>query len=158
MPKQEDTTITVPHSSSAVAELNAPPEITLFHSSGKAIRVPEADEEFWLTQGFRRQVADVRAVAEELKATFPAALDAILLYVEGVTKDGHIDPADSAAQATAAYAMRKLEEQWGLLVTAIEMRYPMKQGKSVLMSNGVEQMEFDPNDVALYESKGWKKL
>lgn len=149
---------TVPHAAEAAAELNGPGEVTLFHTSGKTIRVAADEVQFWLDQGFRQKPADLSATVGELKALFPEALDAIVRYAEGVSADGVIDPADDAAKATAEYAMRRLEKLWGQLDRDINYLYPIKQGHGVAMTmpDGTET-EVDPNDVDLYVSRGWTK-
>lgn len=148
----------VQHAAGVDATLNGPGEVTLYHPNGKTIRVEQGDLPFWLDQGFRQTVADPKATAAELKAVFPAALDAIMDYVKGVTKDGEIDPSDNAAQAVAYQAMRKLETLWGQLVRDIEAQYGVKQGDAIAMLDADDQpRDVDPAQVEHYQAQGWTK-
>jgi hypothetical protein len=152
-----DPESTIPHESSVEAALNAPHDVTLYHPNGKSITVDPADVAFWLDQGFRQSKADPEATVAELKALFPEALDAVLRWVQGVTADGVIDPADDAAQATAQLAMRRLEVVWGQLVRDIEALYPVAQGQAVQMqTTGGQTVEVDPNQVTHYLEQGWE--
>jgi hypothetical protein len=152
------TKSTITHAVESDAVLNGPEEVTLFHASGKTIRVPEADAAFWLDQGFRHDIADLGATVAELKAVFPEALDAIVRYAEGVQVDGVIDPSDDAAKATAEYSMRRLELLWGQLNRDINYRYAVKQGEAVAMATpDGTAMDVDPNDVERYLEQGWTR-
>lgn len=147
---------TIPQAAGVDAALNAGEMVVLYHPNGKAVTVDRADLDFWLNEGYRQTKADPQATADALKALFPEALDAVLRYVQGVTSDGAIDTGDTAAQATAQQAMRRLEQLWGQLVRDIESLYTVTQGQSVpmLMPDGSKR-DVDPNDVALYEAQGW---
>jgi len=148
----------ISHSDSADGVVNDPEKVTLWHTNGKPMTVNFADLAFWLDQGFRYTKVDLAATLAELKAVFPEALDAVVRYVEGVTHDGEIDPDDTAAQATAQYAMRRLELAWGQLVRDIETLFPIKQGQPVKMraSDGTP-IDVDPGQVELYLGQGWSR-
>lgn len=150
---------TIPHGAAVGAELNAPHDVTLYHPNGKSITVGADDVAFWLDQGFRQSKADPEATVAELKALFPEALDTVLRWVQGVTTDGVIDPADDAAQATAQLAMRRLETVWGQLVRDIEALYPITQGQAVQMQTADgTTVDIDPSQVEHYTAQGWTQL
>jgi len=147
---------TVDSTAALEAALNAGETVTLYHPNGKTMTADRADLDFWLNEGYRQTKADPTATADELKALFPEALDAILRYVQGVTSDGTIDTSDGAAQATAHQAMRRVEQLWGQLVRDIESLYTVAQGQSVpmLMPDG-SKADVDPAQVDHYLAQGW---
>lgn len=150
---------TAPHEVTIGAAINGPQVVTLYNLEGQAIQIDATNVDYWLGLGFRRTIADPIASAKALKAMFKAAGVAVDAYVDGVTSDGVIDPADDAAYATFAQAMREIEVTANQLHLDLARLYPVKQGPSVAMldENGTE-VRVDPGQVDLYLAKGHQEV
>jgi hypothetical protein len=137
--------VDTPNDTAMHAEVNAPQLVELFNIDGKGIRVPMADTEYWIRQGFSYQRYDPLALLENFLTLWPAVEDAIKDYVHGVTEDGEIDTSDVALQMTANKAMGMLIEVWDTLQRTINSRYPVKQAEPVKMYEPIGQRK-ESND------------
>lgn len=154
-----DIESTIPHADELTAVKNEPVLIPLYAVDGRTIYVAPGDVESWLALGFQRSLFDPIAAAAALKALFPAAQQAIELYVDGVVADGEIDPADDAAAATAQVAMQELEQAWGALQRGLALRYPMRQAPAIRMQDARgREADVDPAQVAEFALSGWKQV
>jgi hypothetical protein len=108
--------------------------VTVFDSAGTAVQVPPETADLLVSRhGFKRHKVDIASAVSAFKALFGAASHAIGAYVDGVTKDGYIDTSDEAAHATAAQAMRLIEESWHALNLEIARTYPVRQGEGATL-------------------------
>ena len=148
------TTAEAPQDAAVDAQVNAPALVTIFDNRGTPMQVPPDTAEMLIAvHGFKRTKVDVASAATAFQVLFEAASTAIGEYVSGVLADGHIDPDDQAAQATAMHAMRAIEVAWNDLMLEIARQYPVRQGEPVKM---IEQratvlLNGTPYDVSLVE-------
>jgi hypothetical protein len=89
--------VDTPNDTAMNAEVNAPQLVELFNIDGKGIRVPMADVEYWIRQGFSYQRYDPLALLENFLTLWPAVEAAIKEYVDSVIEDGEIDTSDVCA-------------------------------------------------------------
>ena len=148
----------IPHDATAEAAINDPNALlTLYAPDGEAIQVQASKEAAWLTRGFSRTQADPETTLAALELALKEAPKAVRAYVKGVLHDGQIDPADTAAQATAYTALELVTQLWGQLVADLHRRYPMRQGEAVTLTRDGASMTVDPGQAEAYIEEGWSR-
>jgi len=148
----------VEHFATVESALTAAPQVTLYNDHGRRITVDEADVDYWLGQGFRREKLDVLLLRQEVLLALRAAVPAVERFVDVALADGVLDPDDQGDYAAACMAMAHLVDRWNWLNYAVSAQFPVAQGEGVLMRapDGLEH-RIDPGQVATYEAEGFSR-
>ncbi len=158
--KRKSTSATTTHSGIS-AEVNAPIVVTLYDASGRQIRAAAADVEYWLDQGFRRGVIDLPSTKESLRLLCDAVCQTYTAYIDGVLRDGQIDPSDTAQAAAASTAVVELAQVINNIEQAVAAEYDIFQPDGVRVrrthpdTGEPEETFVDPGQVDLYAGEGW---
>lgn len=135
------------------------PLVDLFNDRGMKIAVAEADVTYWLQQGFSREAIDPEAEFAGLSLIADAAMTAIGEAVRGVTADGKIDTADTAAMFTAERGIAEFVDHAQRVMRALSARYPNIEPAGIHMTNadGTRSGEVDPGSVDEFLADGWTR-